>query len=244
MSKYGGVGNKNQISWPLYLWDQGIKNNSLVVWIISIALEACGWVPQEGELGAEGLRLSPCIRTWFMAWIKFMFLSGSGFEQKQWQPAKSKVQNGHAAYEYVALASGKQALVRSCKPPPSAPPVTPTPTLPPPPTPPPAYFEVYQMFLVLQLDGVSRNKNSQLSVVDGTFDFASPTSCLPSTLPEMRAMGKTWEIPMLAGWPTGTHWFLNNTGVACLAVLFLFLFFFFLFFFEYTKGCFWISKSQ
>ena len=129
MSKYGGVGNKNQISWPLYLWDQGIKNNSLVVWIISIALEACGWVPQEGELGAEGLRLSPCIRTWFMAWIKFMFLSGSGFEQKQWQPAKSKVQNGHAAYEYVALASGKQALVRSCKPrpfhhPPPHPPLT------------------------------------------------------------------------------------------------------------------------
>ena len=121
--------------------------------------------------------------------------------------------------------------------------VTPTPTLPPPPTPPPAYFEVYQMFLVLQLDGVSRNKNSQLSVVDGTFDFVSPTSCLPSTLPEMRAMGKTWEIAMLAGWPTGTHWFLNNSGVACLAVLFVF-FFFFLFFFEYTKGCFWISKRQ
>lgn len=34
MSKYGGGGgggNKNQISRPLYLWDQGIKNNSLVV---------------------------------------------------------------------------------------------------------------------------------------------------------------------------------------------------------------------
>lgn len=135
----GGGGNKNQISRPLHLWDQGIKNNSLVVWIISIALEACGWVPQEGELGAEGLRLSPCIRTWFMAWIKFMFLSGSGFEQKQWQPAKSKVQNGHAAYEYVTLASGKQALVRSCKPPPSAPPLSLPPhpsTTPPPPTPP------------------------------------------------------------------------------------------------------------
>ena len=170
-----------------------------------------------------------------MAGIKFMFLSGSGFEQKQWQPAKSEIQNGHAGCEYIALASGKQALVRSRKPPPSGPPLSP----PPPPfstSPPIVYFEVYQMLLVLQLSRVSRHKNSQLStggagggaaypVCGGwkSFDFVSTTSYLPSTLlPEKRAMGKTWEIPMLAGWSTVTHWFLDNTGVSCLAVLFFF----------------------
>lgn len=36
-----------------------------------------------------------------------MFLSGSGFEQKQWLAAKSEVQDGHAEYEHVTLASGK-----------------------------------------------------------------------------------------------------------------------------------------
>lgn len=65
-----------------------------------------------GGAGQRELRLLLCIRTWFMAWIKFMFLSGSACEQKKWQKATYQVPNHLRMRQHATVASTKQAKVR------------------------------------------------------------------------------------------------------------------------------------